>query len=64
MKKGVGFLWTLWAVITIVAVLHLIRAVMEWSVIIESFVIPIWFSYIVFVIIGFLSYKLFIYLKK
>jgi|TARA_B100001971_G_C18204666_1_gene546801 hypothetical protein len=64
MKKGIEYLWTLWAVITIVAVLHLIRAVLGWSLVVENFIIPVWFSYIVFVIIGFLSYKLFTYLKK
>tara|TARA_B100000315_G_C14208666_1_gene420999 strand:- start:175 stop:369 length:195 start_codon:yes stop_codon:yes gene_type:complete len=64
MKKGEEYLWTLWGIITIVAILHLVRAISGWTVVVESFVIPVWFSYLTFIIIGVLSYKLFKHLKK
>ena len=63
-KREVWPLWTLWIIITTVAILHLLRAVSGWSLVVENFEIPVWFSYLAFLIIGFLSYKLFMFLKK
>lgn len=64
MKKGHEFLWGVLILIVVVAVLHLIRAVMGWSLTVESFEIPVWLSYVAFLVLGFLSYKLYIHLKK
>ena len=63
-NKKRGFLWALWVIITIVAILHIIRAVLNWSLIVEIYPIPIWLSYLAFLILGFLSYKLFCFLKN
>jgi len=40
----------------IVALLHLIRAILRWSVVIGNFNVPVYFSYIAAVVIGFLSW--------
>ena len=42
----------------VIALAHLLRAVLNWNVTIENFNIPVYFSYIVFVIFAFLSWTL------
>jgi hypothetical protein len=64
MKKGSEALWVLLTIIVLVSILHLVRAFMGWIFIIEGFVIPVWLSYVAFIVLGFLSYKLFKHLKK
>ena len=64
MKKDVLFLRALWIIITTVATLHLVRAVMGWSLAVESFEIPIWLSYVAFLVLGYLSYRLFMFLRN
>ncbi len=62
-SKG-GFLWVLWIIITLVSLLHLLRAVLDWDLFVEMYRIPIWLSYVAFLVLGFLSYKLFMFLKN
>lgn len=62
-KTKKGFLWVLWGIITTVAILHLLRAILNWALIVEIYPIPVWLSYAAFLILGFLSYKLFRFLK-
>jgi|TARA_Y100000310_G_scaffold342045_2_gene443497 hypothetical protein len=64
MGKGNDSLVVLLAIIVLVSILHLVRAFMGWTFIIEGFVIPIWLSYLAFIVLGFLSYKLFTHLKN
>jgi hypothetical protein len=40
----------------LVALLHLLRLVMGWSIIIEAWTVPMWFSWIGLVVPGALSY--------
>jgi hypothetical protein len=44
------------AIFTIVAVLQLARAVLGWDVTIATFVLPIWASWIAFVVAGVLAW--------
>lgn len=64
MKKDTGFLWWVWVVITLAGLLHLTRAVMSWNLNVGLWQVPVWFSYLVFVILAYLSYRLFMFLKK
>jgi hypothetical protein len=40
----------------VVALLHLLRIVMGWSITIETWTVPMWFSWIGLVVAGVLSY--------
>lgn len=42
-----------------VALAHLLRAVLGWQVSIGNFDIPVYFSYIVFIVAGFLSFVMY-----
>jgi len=64
MKKDLRFLWVLEVLITILAILHLGRAVMGGPLIVGGFEVPIWLSYVAFLVWGYLSYRLFIFLRK
>jgi hypothetical protein len=44
------------AIFGIVALLHLLRIVMGWSITIEAWTVPMWVSWIGFVVAGVLSY--------
>jgi len=57
-------LWALWILITIISVMHLIRGLAGWTVTIEHFIVPVWFSYLAFLVAGYFSYVLFRHLKK
>lgn len=46
------------AVFTIVAVLHFVRILMGWEVVIEGAVVPMWVSYIGLLIAGGLAFLL------
>jgi len=60
-KRSLGVLLI---VITVVAILHLIRAIFGWSLIVGGFDMPIWLSYVAFLVLGYLGYDLFKSLKK
>jgi hypothetical protein len=64
MKKRKEFLWTLLILISLVAALHLVRAISGWQFIIGSFEVPIWWSYVAFATLSFLGYNLYEYLQK
>jgi hypothetical protein len=40
----------------LVALLHLLRIVMGWSIVIDAWTVPMWLSWIAFVVAGVLSY--------
>ena len=44
------------AIFGLVALLHLLRLIMGWSIVIEAWTVPMWFSWIGFVVAGALSY--------
>jgi len=50
------FVATAAVIFGIVALLHLLRLVMGWSVVIEDWTVPMWFSWIGLVVAGALSY--------
>ena len=43
-------------IFTLVALLHLLRLVMGWSVVIDSWTVPMWVSWVGLVVAGGLSY--------
>jgi hypothetical protein len=43
-------------IFALVALLHLLRLVMGWSVVIDAWTVPMWVSWIGFVVAGGLSY--------
>ena len=51
-------------VFSIIALLHLLRAVMRWDVTIETFAIPIWMSVLAFIAAGILAFLLFKKIKE
>ena len=44
------------AIFEVVAVLHLVRILMGWSIVIEGWTVPMWVSWVGLVIAGGLSY--------
>ncbi len=44
------------AIFALVALLHLLRLVMGWSVVIDSWTVPMWVSWVGLVVAGGLSY--------
>jgi hypothetical protein len=44
------------AVFALVALAHLVRAVMHWPIVIAGWIVPIWLSWLAFVIAGALGY--------
>ena len=43
-------------IFTIIALLHLIRAILGFEVVFGSFRVPLYFSYIAFIVIGYLAF--------
>ena len=43
-------------IFVIVALAHLVRAVMDWPIVIAGWIVPIWLSWLAFVIAGALGY--------
>jgi len=48
----------------IIAVLHLLKSIFSWQVLIEDFMVPVYFSYISIVVAGYLSWQLYNLSKK
>ena len=46
-------------IFAVIAVLHLLRAVLGWNAVVGSFTVPMWFSWIALVMAGFLAYSAF-----
>jgi hypothetical protein len=44
------------AIFVLVALAHLVRAVMDWPIVIAGWIVPIWLSWLAFVIAGALGY--------
>ena len=47
------------AIFSVIAVLHLLRAVLGWNAVIGSFTIPMWLSWVAIVAAAFLAYNAF-----
>jgi hypothetical protein len=50
------FVTTAAVIFGLVALLHLLRIVMGWSIVIDAWTVPMWLSWIAFVVAGVLSY--------
>ena len=48
----------------VIALLHLVRAVLGWKVLIENFNVPVYFSVIVGIVAGYLSWHIYNTSKK
>jgi len=48
----------------IVALLHLLRSIFSWSLVVENFSVPLYFSYIAVIILGYLSWQMYNLSKK
>ena len=46
-------------IFAIIAMLHLLRSIFNWEVLINGYIIPIWFSYIAVIVAGFLSWTMY-----
>jgi hypothetical protein len=44
------------AIFVLVALAHLVRALMDWPIVIAGWIVPIWLSWLAFVIAGALGY--------
>jgi hypothetical protein len=44
------------AIFALVALAHLVRALMDWPIVIAGWIVPIWLSWLAFVIAGALGY--------
>ncbi|MBI2143453.1 hypothetical protein HYU20_03900 [Candidatus Woesearchaeota archaeon] len=51
------FLAVTGVIFLVVAVLHLLRAVLGWSAVIGSFEVPIWLSWVAAVVAAYLAYS-------
>ena len=47
------------AVFAIIVILQLLRSILKWEVSINGFYIPVWFSYIAVVVMGYLSWVMY-----
>ncbi|MBI2550499.1 hypothetical protein HYV83_04970 [Candidatus Woesearchaeota archaeon] len=47
------------AIFSVIAVLHLLRAVLGWNAVIGSFAVPMWLSWMAIVVAAFLAYSAF-----
>ena len=48
----------------IVALLHLLRSIFSWSLVVENFSVPLYFSYVVVIILSYLSWQMYNLSKK
>ena len=47
-----------------VALVHLLRSIFSWSLVVENFNVPLYFSYIAVIILGYLSWQMYNLSKK
>ena len=47
------------AIFGVIALIHLLRSILNWNAIIDDFNIPVWFSYIAAVVAGYLSLSMY-----
>ena len=48
----------------LIFLVHLIRILSKWNAQVESFVVPMWFSWIALIVMGYLSYDSFRHWRK
>ncbi len=51
-------------IFSLVAICHLLRAIYSWPLTVNNWEIPLWVSYAVFLLLGYLAYNGFTILKK
>ena len=44
-------------IFTVVAIMHLLRALFGWTVVFNGHVVPIWYSWVAFLVAGYLAYS-------
>ena len=47
-----------------VALVHLLRSIFSWSLVVENFSVPLYFSYIAVIVAGYLSWQMYNLSKK
>ncbi len=52
-----NFVLTAKVIFIIIAVLHLVRVIARWSVVLNGWTVPIWASWLAFFIAGYLAYS-------
>ncbi|MBI2045074.1 hypothetical protein HYT23_03375 [Candidatus Pacearchaeota archaeon] len=63
-KRGRIFLWFLWALTTLIAIIHLLRAIFNFKLTVIAESTPIFTSYLFFIILVTISYFLLKFLRK
>ncbi|MEK6837829.1 MAG: hypothetical protein AABX69_04200 [Nanoarchaeota archaeon] len=53
------FLTVVGVIFAVIAVLHLLRAVLGWNAVIGTFSVPMWLSWVALVVAAFLAYTAF-----
>ena len=51
-----GYLRLAGAIFALVALAHLVRAVLNWPIVIAGWIVPIWLSWVAFLVAGALSW--------
>lgn len=50
------YITTTWVIFAFIASVHLVRALLGWEVVISGIVIPVWVSYVVATLCGYLAF--------
>lgn len=53
------FLTVVGVIFSVIAILHLLRAVLGWNAVIGTFSVPMWLSWVAVVVAAFLAYSAF-----
>lgn len=64
MKNIKYFLNTAGVVFTLASLLHLVRAVNGWDLVLGPYLLPVWVSWVVFIIAGDLAWNSFRFARK
>ena len=62
--KRKSFFITVGMIFALIGILHVVRGILAWTLVVERFVIPVWFSFVAGLLILFLSYWAFKFSKK
>lgn len=57
MMQQKTYLLTVTTIFSIIAVLHILRLILGWPAVIGEWEIPVWLSWVAFIIAGFLAYE-------
>ncbi|MFQ5531358.1 MAG: hypothetical protein ACE5ES_01955 [Candidatus Nanoarchaeia archaeon] len=59
-----NFIITVTIIFILVGLLHLLRSIFSWTMVIQNFIVPLWVSYLAVIILVFMIYSAFKLLKK